>query len=71
MAVLGHSQPKTVACGLSMGCFKVESWLTLIVAPQFLTVPNDTQAFFKVMAGITGKTEVDQACITYGTSTGR
>jgi len=41
MAALGHSQAETVALGHQHGCSKVESPLTLAVAPQFLTVPID------------------------------
>jgi hypothetical protein len=41
MAALGHSQAETVALGHQHGCSKVESRLTLVVAPQFLTVYMD------------------------------
>jgi hypothetical protein len=43
MAVLGQSYAEPVALRAQYGCFKIGSPLTLIVAPQFLTVPNDTQ----------------------------
>jgi hypothetical protein len=50
MAALGHSQAETVAFGHQHGCSKVESPLTLVVAPQFLTVPNDNDPVQKITA---------------------
>ena len=39
MAVLGHSQAETMALRPQHGCCKVKVPLTLVAAPQFLTVP--------------------------------
>jgi hypothetical protein len=44
MSLLGHSQAETVALRPQHGCFKIESPLTLVVAPQFSTVPVDSNS---------------------------